>query len=107
MSPRAAGPPAGPEAAGGVHVGRLALRVSGLDEDAARALARLVAERLTADLLRPAGAAGLDSLQVEVRLGDTGQAATPDALAQCIADQVGRVLARDRASGGPDAEAAP
>ena len=57
MSPRAGGPPAGPEGAGDVHVGRLALRVSGLDEDAARALARLVAERLTADLLRPAGAA--------------------------------------------------
>jgi hypothetical protein len=107
MSPRAAGPPAGQAAAGDVYVGRLALRVSGLDEDAARVLARLVAERLTADLLRPAGAAGLDSLQVEVRPGDTGQAATPDALAQRIADQVGRALARDRASGGPDAEVAP
>jgi len=107
MSPRAGGPPAGPEGAGDVHVGRLALRVSGLDEDAARALARLVAERLTADLLRPAGAAGLDALQVEVRLGDAGQAATPDALARRIADQVGRVLARDRVCGGPDAEAAP
>jgi hypothetical protein len=106
MSPRAGGPPARPEAGGDVHVGRLALRVSGLDEDAARVLARLVAERLTADLLRPAGAAGLDCLQVEVRLGDTGQAG-PDALARRIADQVGRALARDRASGGPAAEAAP
>jgi hypothetical protein len=102
MSPR----PARPGAAGDVHVGRLALRVSGLDEDAARALPRLVAERLTADLLRPAGAAGLDSLQVEVKLRDSDQA-EPDALAQRIADQVGRALARDRASGGPDAEVAP
>jgi hypothetical protein len=106
MSPQAAGPDAGPGPAADVHVGRLALRVNGLDEDAARTLARLVAERLTADLLRPAGSAGLDSLQVEVRLDSAGQAA-PDALAQHIADQVGRVLARDRAAGGPDAEAAP
>jgi hypothetical protein len=106
MSPGAGGPDAGPGASADVHVGRLALRVSGLDENAARALARLVAERLTADLLRPAGLAGLDSLQVEVRLGDADQAG-PDALAQRIADQVGRALARDRASGGPDAEVAP
>jgi hypothetical protein len=105
MSP-ADGPDAGPGAAGDVHVGRLVLRVSGLDEDAARTLARLVAERLTADLLRPAGVAGLDSLRVEVRLSDAGRAG-PDALAQRIAGQVGRTLARDRASGGPDAEVAP
>jgi hypothetical protein len=106
VSPQAGGPPASPGAAGDVHVDRLALRVSGLDEDAARALARLVAERLTADLLRPAGVAGLDSLQIEVRLSDTDQV-EPDALAHRIADQVGRALARDRASGGPDAEVAP
>ena len=55
MSPGAGGPDAGPGAGADVHVGRLALRVSGLDEDVARTLARLVAERLTADLLRPAG----------------------------------------------------
>ncbi len=91
---------------GDVHIDRLALRVSGLDEDAARALARLVAEGLAASLLRSAGAAGLDSLRVEVELSDTGQV-EPDALAQRIVDQVGRVLARDRASGGPDAETAP
>lgn len=102
MSP----PPPSPGAGGDVHVDRLALRVSGLDENAARTLARLVAERLTADLLRPTGAAGLDSLQVEVKLRDTDQI-EPDALAQRIAGQVGRALARDRASGGPDAEVAP
>ena len=44
---------AGP--AGEVHIDRLALRVAGLDEDAARALARLVAEGLTPGMLRPAG----------------------------------------------------
>lgn len=102
MSP----PSARPGTGGDVHVGRLALRLSGLDEDAARTLARLVAERLTADLLRPAGAAGLDSLQVEVKLGGAGQA-EPDALAQRIADQIGRALARGRASGGPAAEVTP
>jgi hypothetical protein len=99
-------PPAASLRAGDVHIDRLALRVSGLDEDAARALARLVAERLAAGLLRPTGAAGLDSFQVEVKLNHADRA-TPDALAQRIADQVGRVLARDRASGGPDAEMAP
>jgi hypothetical protein len=76
---------------GDVHIDRLALRVSGLDEGAARALARLVAERLAAGLLRPAGAAGLDSLTIEVTPGDTDRAG-PDALARHIADQVRRAL---------------
>ncbi len=95
---------AGP--AGEVHIDRLALRVAGLDEDAARALARLVAEGLTPGMLRPAGVAGLDSLQVEVKAsaGDQGQ---PDRLARRIVDEIGRVLARDRVSGGPDGEAVP
>jgi hypothetical protein len=99
-------PTASPGADGDVHVDRLALRVSGLDEGAARALAYLVAEKLSAGLLQSAGAAGLASFEVEVKL-DHGDRATPDVLAQRIADQVGRVLARDRASGGPDAEVAP
>jgi hypothetical protein len=56
--------------------------------------------------LPSAGAESLGSLQVEVRLSP-GDETTPDILAQRIADQVGRVLARDRASGGPEAETAP
>ncbi len=90
---------------GDVRVGRLALRVAGLDEDAARALARLVAEGLAPGLLRPAGIAGLDSLRVEVRAeaGDD----TPDLLARRIVGEIGRVLARDRVAGGPDGEVVP
>jgi hypothetical protein len=87
MSPAASNPGTG----GDVHIDRLTLRVSGLDEGAARALARLVAERLTAGLLRPAGAAGLDSLKVEVKPGDSDRA-EPEALARHIADQVRRAL---------------
>ena len=83
---------------GDVHIDRLALRVAGLDEDAARALARLVAEGLAPGMLRPAGLAGLDSLRVEVQAGaaDQGQ---PDLLARRIVDEIGRVLARDRVIG--------
>ena len=87
MSPATSSPGTG----GDVHIDRLALRVSGLDEGAARALARLVAQKLAAGLLRPAGAAGLDSLKVEVKPSD-GDRAEPDALAQHIADQVRRAL---------------
>ena len=96
--------PSGP--AGAVHVERLALRVVGLDEDAARALARLVAEKLAAGLLPAAGVTHLDALRAEVRL-DASAPAKPDILAGRIADQVGRVLARDRAAGGPEGEVAP
>jgi len=88
-----------------VRVDRLALRVAGLDEDAARALARLVAEGLVPGVLRPAGTAGLDSLQVEVRV--EAEDDTPDLLARRIIGEIGRVLARDRAAGGPDGEAVP
>jgi hypothetical protein len=97
----------GASASGGeVHVDRLALRVAGLDEDAARTLARLVAEKLAASLAPAAGTAHLDALRAEVRLS-AAEPAKPDILAQQIADQVGRALARDRAAGGPDAEVAP
>jgi hypothetical protein len=94
---------AGP--AGGVRIGRLALRASGLDEGAARLLARLVAEGLTPGLLRPAGLAGLDSLHVEVQASAADQG-NPDLLARRIVGEIGRVLARDRVSGGPDGEVA-
>jgi hypothetical protein len=89
-----------------VHVERLALRVAGLDEGAARTLARLVAEKLAASLAPAAGTARLDALRTEVRLSAVDPA-KPDVLAQQIADQVGRALARDRAAGGPDGEVAP
>ena len=100
MSPAAGRP------AGDVHIDRLALRVAGLDEDAARALARLVAEGLAPGVLRPAGLAGLDSLQVELTASAADQG-RPDRLARRIVDEIGRVLARDRVPGGPDGEAVP
>jgi hypothetical protein len=109
MSP-AAGPPAagrdraGP--AGDVHIDRLALRVAGLDEGAAGALARLVAEGLAPGMMRSAGIAGLDCLQVEVK-ADAADQGRPDLLARRIVGEIGRMLARDRVSGGPDGEAAP
>jgi hypothetical protein len=98
---------AGP--ASDVHIDRLALRVAGLDEDAARALARLVAEGLAPGVLRSAGLAGLDSLRVTVTTGDADQG-QPELLARRIGDEIGWVLARDRASGtwvGPDGEVVP
>jgi hypothetical protein len=97
--PREAGP------AGHVRIDRLALRAAGLDEGAARLLARLVAEGLTPGLLRPAGLAGMDSLRVEVQASPADQD-QPDLLARRIVDEIGRVLARDRVSGGPDGEVA-
>jgi hypothetical protein len=80
--------------------------VTGLDEDGARVLGRLVAEGLAPGILRPAGIAGLDSLPVEVQ-ADAVDQGKPDLLARRIVDEIGRVLARDRVSGGPDGEAVP
>ena len=110
MSPPVGAPNGSPGArdagpTGDVRIGRLALRVADLDEDAARVLARLVAERLTPGLLRSPGLAGLDSLHVEVQAGAAEQG-DPDLLAQCIVDEIGRVLARDRVLGRPDGEVA-
>jgi hypothetical protein len=100
MGPPGSGP-AGPP--GEIRIDRLALRVAGLDEDAARSLAWLVAEGLVPGLLRPSGMAGLDSLRVEVRADAAAQAA-PELLARRIVGAIGRALARDRVSGGPDGE---
>jgi hypothetical protein len=102
-APNGSTPETGP--AGDIRIGRLALRVAGLDEDAARELARLVAERLTPGLLRVPGLAGPDSLHVQVQAGAAEQGET-DLLARRIVDQIGRVLARDRVSDGPDGEVA-
>lgn len=110
MSPAAGGAgarDAGPGA--DVHIDRLALRVAGLDEDAARALARLVAEGLAAGVLRPAGLAGLDSLQVKVTTGDA-DGGQPEPLARRIVDEIGRVSGAWGTWGcwdGPDGEAVP
>ena len=104
MSSPVRAPGGGPAAQGAdVRVDRLALRAAGLDEDAARQLARLVAEGLAPGLLRSAGLAGLDSLRVEIR-ADAVEEGNPDLLAERIVDAIGRVLARDRAAGGPDGE---
>jgi hypothetical protein len=89
-----------------VRIDRLALRVAGLDQDAAVALARLVAEGLAPGMLRSGGNAGLDSLRVEVTAAPAEQG-HPDLLARRIVDEIGRALALDRASGGPEGEAAP
>jgi hypothetical protein len=101
MSPLVTGP-AGQD----VHIERLALRVAGLDSDAARALARLVAEGLAAGLQRPAAVAGLDHLAIDVNGQDDGTQDI-DALARRIVDGIGRALARDRVTGSPDGETAP
>jgi hypothetical protein len=92
--------------AGDVHIDRLALRVAGLDEDAARALAQLVAEGLAPSMLRATGSADVASLQVEVQASVTEQE-KPDLLARRIADEIGQALARGRVPGGPDGEAVP
>jgi hypothetical protein len=107
VSPAADGQAGAPGAdrAGDAHIDRLVLRVAGLDEDAARALARLVAEGLAPGMLRSAGTAGLDSLRLEVTAAAADQG-VPDLLARRIVGEIGRVLARDRVSGGPDGEAA-
>jgi hypothetical protein len=82
-----------------VHVERLSLQVSGLDEDAARTLSRLVAEGLAPVLGRASAGTGLDHLRVEVPAGSVGAPAALDLLAARIVDRVGRMLARDRAFG--------
>lgn len=96
MSPPAAGP-------ADVRIDRIALRAAGLDEDAARSLARLVAEGLAPGLPRPGVLTGVDALRVEVQAGAAEQT-NPDLLAQRIISEIGRALARDRASSGPDGE---
>jgi hypothetical protein len=90
MNPAVSSPGAGDDAnaAGDIRIDRLALRVAGLDEDAAHVLARLVALRLAPGLTR---SAGLDSLcvQVEASRAELGR---PELLAGHIAAEVGRAL---------------
>jgi hypothetical protein len=94
-----------------IRIDRLRLRAAGLDEDAARVLARLVADGLAAgEFLTEAtaglGARGFGSLGVQVA-ADQADQASPDLLARRIVAGIGRALARDRVSGGPDGEVAP
>jgi hypothetical protein len=77
------------DVSGHLHVDRLRLQVQGLDEGAARVLARLVAENLAHDLRLPAGAGVADSLKLEVA---AKPGAAPDELAPRIAETVGRAL---------------
>ena len=86
-----------------IRIDRLALRVAGLDEDAARSLARLVAEGLAAGLHRTAASAGLGGLRVEVTADATAQA-TPDLLASRVVAAIGRALAGDAGPYGPYGE---
>jgi hypothetical protein len=92
-----------PDTAPKVSIERLSLRVAGLDERAAAELARLVAQRLAPGLLRPAGLAGLDRLELQVQ----DASVDPDLLARRIVDAIGRELARDRGVGSIGAEALP
>jgi hypothetical protein len=86
--------PAG-SAATRIQIGRLRLRVAGLDESAAPALARLVAEGLLpGHLVLPAGAHG--TLRIEV----PGDGSDPThLLARRIVDRIGRAVSDDHRDG--------
>lgn len=88
-----------------IRIDRLSLRVTGLDENAARELAELVALRLAdGEFLTAMSAggfggssprantgAGLDRLSVSVKTPDT----KPDALAQHIVGEIYRAMDRE------------
>jgi hypothetical protein len=100
VSPAAGPADPGPE----VHIDRLALRVTGLDESAARTLARLVAEGLVPGLPELAGG---DFGRVRVQVtADAAEQGRPELLARRIADELSRVLGHGRDPGYPDEEAA-
>jgi hypothetical protein len=111
-----------------VHVERLLLRVAGLDEQAAQALAQRVAEGLAPSLGRVSAGAGLDHLRVQVPAAMQGNAGgtppaprgahpqaggahpdaggeTPEQLAQRIVERVARMLAREHGLGSIGGEA--
>ena len=89
--------PDGPGADGpGIYIGRLALRVTGLDEDEARALGHLVAQDLPASL--PGMPPGLDRVRIQVTADEPGR---PGLLARRIADELGRILTRRQGPGHP------
>ncbi len=95
LSPGAHGPD--------VHIDRLALRVTGLDEGAARTLARLVAEGLPPGVLGPAASDGLGRVRIQVT-ADAAEQGKPDLLARRITSELTRILARGQGPGYPDGE---
>jgi hypothetical protein len=81
--------------AAGMRIERLALRVAGLDEGAARVLARMVAKGLAPGIPGAAGLPGGNSigmLRVEVR-PTAAEAADADLLARRIVAEIRRTLA--------------
>jgi hypothetical protein len=99
MSPAALPPGPGPE----VHIDRLALRVTGLDEAAARVLARLVAEGIAPGLPELAGSS-LRRVRFQVTAGGA-EHASPELLARLIAGEISRVLGPGQDPGYPGEEA--
>jgi hypothetical protein len=89
----------GPE----VYIDRLALRVTGLDEAAARALARLVAEGLAPGLPELAGSS-LGRVRLQVTAG-AAEYESPELLARLIAGELSRVLGPGQDPGYPGEEA--
>lgn len=90
---------------GEVHVDRLALRVAGLDDRGAHALARLVADGLGTALLQAPATSRLGSLHVQVA-ADGADQGDPDLIARQIVRGVGQMLSREQASGRFDGGAA-
>lgn len=89
--------PAGGAAGDGreLHIDRLTLRVSGLEEGAARQLALLIAEGLAAEDLTNAEATGGDLGRVRIKLtADAAEQGRPGLLAGRIAGELGRILGR-------------
>ena len=83
-----------------LHIGRLALRVSGVDEGEARELARLVAAELASGPLRVIAGDDLGRVRIEVTAAAT-EAGRPDLLARRISGELGRVLERDQRREAP------
>jgi hypothetical protein len=78
----AAGPP-------GAEIGRLALRISGGGEDAARSLGRLVALGLADSLALPPGQARIDQLRLQL-VAQPGES-TQDLAGRIVARLIGTI----------------
>jgi hypothetical protein len=87
--------PAGRTGGPHLHIGRLALRVSGVDEGEARELGRLVAAELASGTLRVTAGDDLGRVRIEVTTA-VAEAGRPDLLARRISGELGRVLERDQ-----------
>jgi len=91
--------PADRDSGAEVHVGRLALRVTGIDEAEARTLGRLVAEGLSGSLPAAAGD-GLGRVRIQLT-ADAAEQGSPELLARRIGGELGRILMRGQAPGYP------